>query len=90
MVCRKKERLLGAEILLGLFVCLFFQPYRIEDSEQSIDIQYCVDRRKDEQDALRAFIPDTILAVGQKIEESSITRYFGTVKTTEMAIDLQQ
>lgn len=22
MVCRKKERLLGAEILLGLFVCL--------------------------------------------------------------------
>ena len=24
MVCRKKERLLGAEILLGLFVCLFF------------------------------------------------------------------
>ena len=38
MVCRKKERLLGAEILLGLFVCLFFQLYRLEDSEQSIHI----------------------------------------------------
>ena len=38
MLCRKKEPLLWAEILFGLIVCLYFQPYRLEDREQSIHI----------------------------------------------------
>lgn len=88
MVCRKKEPLLWAEILFGLFVCFFNHTDLKTVSNRFIFSIVLIAITMNKTLSERLSRIHSVLS-GRKSEESSITRYFGTIKTTEMAIDLQ-